>query len=226
MSPTIILFAKEPQQGKVKTRLIPAIGAESACALYECFLKDSITQVNRIAAHHESSVYLMITPESSKSYFETLCAGLQVNRMNIQFQHGADLGQRMCRALKVAIHANPAGAVVVGTDHPTLADDVIEEALYALSDYDSVIGPAEDGGYYLFGTKNLLTDLFENMNWSTPEVFAETRSRLLHAGVTFYTLRTWYDVDTVVELKRAQEQLKSDKFSSFSKRFLNDLKLD
>lgn len=139
----IIVLARAPEPGRVKTRLIPALGAEGACQVHELLLAHTLTTV----ATTRAPAWLYVTGNESRMRTRVDGYGLQVRP-----QHEGDLGQRMAGAL-VEVHAQGFDRVVlVGSDCPVLDRDYLEQALAALKDADFVLGPAEDGGYVLLGS--------------------------------------------------------------------------
>jgi hypothetical protein len=118
-------------------------------------------------------------------------------------QIGHDLGERMATAFETIFSQGLSSAVLIGSDSPDLPNEVIEEALISLKEYDSVIGPSYDGGYYLIGFRadTFLPQAFDGISWSTPEVFMQTLGILRKANLRVHILPTWRDIDTLDDLK-------------------------
>ncbi|MEX1055820.1 MAG: TIGR04282 family arsenosugar biosynthesis glycosyltransferase, partial [Rhodothermales bacterium] len=124
-------------------------------------------------------------------------------------QSGADLGSRMLRAFAETFAAGYERAAIVGTDHPTLPSQFIEHAFEALDERRSVVvGPAEDGGYYLLGMNELLSGLFLGMEYSHAAVLDETLARVADTGARLTVLPLWYDIDTAESLERLAAELR------------------
>lgn len=191
----IIVFAKEPVPGKVKTRLAATLSPECAdpagfaAALYGVCLENLF----RTLGSQPFSVQLCITPDSSPIYFERFKSDAAI------FQKGADLGARMRHAFTWGF--NRFGKVLlIGSDVPQLSAKTLLAANAALQSHDCVLGPAQDGGYYLIGfTKNGFCDCFQGVEWSTDKVLGQTLARL--AGRKTFLLETLRDLDTAPDLE-------------------------
>lgn len=186
-----LLFAKAPRPGEVKTRLVPAIGARAAADLYRSMAGDA---VKRLRCPGYDLVVCYDPPTAAPEVRAWL--GEDVVLMP---QAAGDLGRRMDRALGAALKIASA-ACVVGTDVPDLTARVVEEAFEALEGADLVIGPAEDGGYYLLALKRPIPELFQGMPWSTPDVLRRTLAAAQRLGLRVGTLETLRDVDTPADL--------------------------
>jgi len=188
----IAILAKAPIPGFVKTRLIPALGAEGA-ATFQKALVDRAVEIACAAA--TGPVTLWAAPDATHAAF----ANLRARGIGLLQQGNGDLGARMLAAL-----AAPAGpALVIGTDCPALsADDLRAAAEVLRSGADVVVFPAEDGGYVLIGARRPEAALFADMTWSTPEVMEETRGRLRQAKLTWQEPVTLWDVDLPEDLDR------------------------
>lgn len=190
----LIVFAKWPEPGRVKTRLTPALTPKQAARLYEAFLRDGLAQY----AGLEADVRLYLAPP--------LPAGptaLLPPDVSLHPQQGPDLGARMLRAFVETFGAGYERAVLIGTDHPSLPTDFIELAFAALETPLSLcIGPSEDGGYYLLGMNDLFPQLFDGMTYSHEDVFAQTLDRAGATRAHVSVLPEWYDVDTPEALRR------------------------
>ena len=234
MNRILIVFAKKPEPEKVKTRLVPPLTFEQAKELYTCFLKDAMVQYSRIAAIAGMEIVLMITPESAVNYFHDFINEIPElqrsnNNITVTAQSGADLGEKIFNAFSRVIGNNTKQAIVIGTDHPTLPDEFIIEGFEELEKdkVDCVIGPAEDGGFYLLGLKTVQRDDFKDIAWSTKSVFEQTCKNFLASNKTAHILPQWYDVDDEVSLnKMTDEILRSNKKESplYSKIFVSQMK--
>lgn len=194
----VALFAKAPVAGLVKTRLSPPLTPAEAAAVARACLE---TTLRRFPAAVRASWTLFLDGEP-----EPWLLRLAAERgVRVAPQGTGDLGARLERAFR-ALHDEGAGrAVAIGADSPTLDPSWIAEALARLGDADAVLGPAEDGGYYLIGIRPGREALFTAIPWSTPDVAAATRRRAASSGWRLAELPEWYDVDGPEELWRAAE---------------------
>lgn len=204
------LFAKTPQLGQVKTRLATSVGEKLALEFHLAFVADSLENVSKLSALVDCYLYLTKPWDFAVAEFPS-----QIELFTLKYQSSGDLGNR----LKIAfseLFSNYNSAIIIGTDSPNIPNLYLEEAISALSKYDSVIGPTTDGGYYLIGLKKEIKNfskIFANINWSTETVFQETIERIQNQGLSLCSLPTWYDVDTVKDL----DLLKKDLLNPLSK---------
>ena len=201
MHTAIMIMAKAPQAGEVKTRLCPPLSPQDAMTLYYAFLRDKIAQVRSLEAAHPTIAY---TPSEGQSIFAALAPGF-----TLIAQHGADLGARLANAFAQCFAAGHTGVIAIDSDTPTLPSSFLQQAiaLLAIPKVDVVIGPSDDGGYYLIGLRALHHELFENMAWSTNVVLPETVRRATARGLQVAWLPPWFDVDTPEDLQRLQSTL-------------------
>jgi rSAM/selenodomain-associated transferase 1 len=195
--PALLVFAKEPTPGSVKTRLAAAIGVERAANAYRELTALTLSHAtNARNAHVVGTIELWCSPDPSTAYFRGLAAAhdAQVHR-----QSDGDLGVRMADALASALTRSTA-ALLIGTDCPNLDVDYLAHACALLRDHDAVIGPAEDGGYVLVGATTPLS--FAAVRWSTPHALADTSAGFRRAGIRFATLPDAWDVDDAADLAR------------------------
>jgi rSAM/selenodomain-associated transferase 1 len=194
----ILVFAKAPKPGEVKTRLAGAIGSEPAAVLYEQLLRNTVSMAAQAAL---APVELHVASGIAHPVFLSLSARY---RLEVKLQHGADLGQRMFSALQDALE-NSEYALLIGTDCPVLDADYLEQACRALqTGADAVLGPVEDGGYVLIGVRRCDERLFSDIPWSTNQVSNLTRKRLQQLGLKTVELDTIWDLDTLDDLHRWQ----------------------
>lgn len=190
----IIIFAREPVLGKVKTRLIPALGREGATRLYQRLLDYTITQHSK---RNLAPVHLCITPESRIDFF---IQAFSVNRDDISVQQGEDLGHRMYHSMQIALKSY-AKVLLIGTDCPFLTESELQSAIISLDNNDMVFSPANDGGYVLVGAKNLSRSVFEHIDWGTEKVMQQSRKALLNDGCSWCELAEQNDIDIPQDLK-------------------------
>jgi rSAM/selenodomain-associated transferase 1 len=196
----LFVVAKQPAAGQTKTRLCPPLDGATAAALYTCFLRDTLALMDQVADVQRTIAYL---PEEAAGYFRDLAPA-----MGLIPQRGADLAARLDRLLTDALTGGAQQAVVMDSDSPTLPASYIAQA-FALLDglYDMVLGPCDDGGYYLIGLKQPQPRLFHEVTMSTPTVVRDTLAIAAELGLRTALLPTWYDVDTVAELARLRQEL-------------------
>jgi rSAM/selenodomain-associated transferase 1 len=189
----LAILAKAPAAGSVKTRLIPALGADGAAALHARLIERT---VETACAATIGPVTLWVTPAPQHPYFTALASRFQIP---LATQPDGDLGARMLAACQAA--AGP--TIVIGSDCPALTPSHLHEAADVLRNgHDVVVIPAEDGGYVLIGSREPQPNLFTGMTWSTDQVMAQTRRRLAQGGLTWRELPPLWDVDRPEDLAR------------------------
>lgn len=191
----ILIFTRYPVPGEVKTRLIPALGSEPAARLHRRMTEHVVTEARGLAGNGGVAVHVGFTGGPLKSFRSWLGHDLRYVP-----QIGDDLGKRVHHALGAVFRAGPGPAMVIGSDVPGLDRAVLEQALHALQGSDLVIGPARDGGYYLIGMHRPHPELFENMEWGTSSVFAQTTDAAKRLGLTVAVLPVLQDVDRPEDL--------------------------
>jgi rSAM/selenodomain-associated transferase 1 len=201
----IILFAREPILGKVKTRLIPVLGVNNAARLYDQMLRHTINTVVDIDL---AAIYLYITPESDPQYFHSMALK---NNFQLRIQQGNNLGVKMFNALDQTLKQYKR-AVLIGTDCPFLDADDLNEAIISLDTAQPhkntmVFSPAQDGGYVLVGASRVCQEVFQDIEWGTEKVMSQTRSVLEYKQIQWRELNKQQDIDTCEDLS-ALSQLK------------------
>jgi uncharacterized protein len=192
MKPALVIFAKTPLPGQVKTRLLPSLSAEQSADLYRCMLLDTISRVSTLRFD------TVIFYDGDEQYFRRIAPGTM-----LVAQQGDDLGSRLENALTSVSSLGYTACCVIGTDAPDLPLSYIEESFKEMgAGSDVVFGPAEDGGYYLVAVKGEYGDLFKEIPWSSADVLQCSVERARSAGLVATLLPTWYDVDNVDDLYR------------------------
>ena len=191
----LIVFAKAPVPGTVKTRLQPTISSQDAAKLQTFFIQQTLTS---LADLETTDVELRCFPDENHPVFQQ-CA--QRYDVVLKQQQGDDLGERMANALQEAL-ADYQQVVIIGTDCPEMISDHIKTAFLQLRQgMDTVIGPAQDGGYVLLGLRRFSSELFVNINWGSDKVLFETREKLRILDWKWYELQSLQDIDTPDDLR-------------------------
>lgn len=199
-SNALIVVAKRPAPGKTKTRLSPPLTPELASALYECFLFDTLDQMRQVNDALHVIAYL-----DECDYFQRLAPDFELIP-----QAGEDLGERLDRALTSYLSRGYQRVVIMDSDSPTLPPVYLSHAFHALSDgADVVLGPCDDGGYYLIGLRKPAPRLLREVHMSTPAVAAETIALAKEENLNLVTLPTWYDVDDAASLSRLRQEIEA-----------------
>lgn len=197
----IVLFAKRPRPGHVKTRLTPPLSTDQALRLYRAFLADQIAQLIRF--HPRAEVELAMDGEWEFAEDEAPACVVQRS-----LQGDGDLGTRMARRFRAAFDSGARRVIALGVDTPTLPDLHVERALAELERHDAVVGPAEDGGYTLIGQSAHHPCLFERIPWGLDGVLKATRERARTHGLSLHELPPWFDVDDSTGLDRLRQGLR------------------
>lgn len=198
----LIVFAKFPEAGKVKTRLGIGVGDDCACELYESFLKATVSCASQTGA----DIRLDVTPEgaATQNYFEKKFPGCA-----IAFQKGNDLGEKLLNSFASAFDSGYEKICVIGSDSPDLPPEIIMSAFDALETGGAVIGPTEDGGYYLIGLSAPAPQIFAGIPWSTDKVYEKTIYICETAGIATALLGEWRDIDDVYDVIQLRDRLKA-----------------
>ncbi len=181
----LLIFIKNPELGKVKTRIAQTAGDERALQIYQELLR------------HTREVALRVDARRILFYSDEIVGQDDWSSRDFQkmVQHGADLGERMSNAFILGLVQPDDKAVIIGSDCASLTPEIIEDAFRKLEENPFVIGPSTDGGYYLLGMTTHTRLLFQNIEWSTEEVFANTVERIEQLGQRYYLLPKLTDID-------------------------------
>ena len=192
----LAVMAKAPVPGIVKTRLVPPLTKEQAAELFHALLLDQLDHLATV----DADLYVAFTPNDAQALFESIVpAGYQCFS-----QHGSDLGQRMNEVFAELWRRGHRKLIVIGSDLPPVALNSFAYAFAQLSVVERrvVIGPSQDGGYYLIGMNQPVPEIFSGMTWSHQRVLAETTGKLTALGINFSILPEWFDIDTVQDIDR------------------------
>jgi uncharacterized protein len=190
----VLVFVREPAAGRVKTRLAEEVGAAAALQVYVVLAERAVAAARGSGA----DVRVHCTPGDADARAR-VAAWLGGGAAYLPQAKGG-LGERMRAAFAAAFAAGYACVVVIGSDLPEMSPEVLEEAFTALETHPAVVGPAHDGGYYLLGMRELVGGVFDEIDWSTPEVLAQTLARFRAAGVEPVRLVPRHDVDHAADL--------------------------
>jgi uncharacterized protein len=201
---TLLVMAKEPVPGQTKTRLSPSLTPAECASLSSCFLQDVLDLVRRATSTMpDLRPVICYLPETAAAYFSSLAPDF------FRFpQVGATLGERLDHALAACLDNAAQGVVVIGSDSPNLPIDYVLAAFEAVaSGIDVVLGPAEDGGYYLMGLTRPAPRLLRKVTMSTPHVLQDTLALARAENLSIHLLPAWYDIDTPADLARLAREL-------------------
>ncbi len=186
----LVVFLRLPEKGKVKTRLAATLGEEAALEIYKKLVSITLDIVIR----SEIPTYLFYTdglpPASTRDA-----------RFSYHIQADGDLGSRMADALSFVLSLHQK-ALIIGTDCPGLTPEILDAGYRSLDEKDIVLGPADDGGYYLLGCIELHPALFANIKWSTPSVMDQTIEKIKEANLSYCLLEKLHDIDTAEDWNR------------------------
>jgi rSAM/selenodomain-associated transferase 1 len=198
----LAVMAKAPQAGQVKTRLIPALGAENSAALARALLLD---QLHHLATITTADLYLVFTPTSERALFNELAP----SEFELLPQAGEELGARMANVFHTLHARGYSRMLLIGGDLAPLPAEMVTEAFTVLEApvRRVVFGPSRDGGYYLVGCNQPEPAIFAGMTWSHGEVLTQTLAKLATIGIEWYLLPAWFDIDTLDDLRHLRSIL-------------------
>jgi rSAM/selenodomain-associated transferase 1 len=198
--PVLVIMAKQPAVGRTKTRLSPPLTPAEAAALYEAMLRDTIQLGARLEGVR---LAIAVTPPEAVRTFRRIGPPGAI----LLPVAGADIGDCLHQVLGRLLAAGHPQVIALNSDGPTLPESRLRQAFARLDGADVVLGPSEDGGYYLIGLKQACPELFRDIEWSSERVTAQTLARAQAMGLSVALLPPWYDVDTSADLARLQGEL-------------------
>ena len=217
----LAVMTKAPQAGRVKTRLVPPLTPEEAAELNKCFLRDTAAAISSACSRRpvgdegktaRSSPIAVYTPVGAESaYTDVLPADF-----SLLPQRGDEFGERLYFAVEDLFKCGFDSLCLIDSDSPTVPAENFEQAVELLSTSEDrvVLGPSDDGGYYLIGVKKPHRHLFEQIDWSTERVLNQTMQRATEIGIEVKLLPTGYDVDDDASLRRLCNELLTDTTSA------------
>ncbi len=185
----LVIFTRNPELGKCKTRLAKVIGDKSALEIYKYLLQHTANVSKEVDA--DRFVFYSESIQDNDIWDDSF--------FNKKLQYGNDLGERMQNAFQQLFDSNYKNVIIIGSDLLDLNSAIINKAFSLINEYDAVIGPAKDGGYYLLGLKAANPKLFKNKEWGTETVRRDTLNDLKNS--TVFTLDELNDIDTFEDMK-------------------------
>lgn len=185
----LLIFTRNPELGKVKTRLAKDVGDETALEIYKFLIEHTVSVTKDLSV--EKEVHYSVKIRENDLWDNAI--------FSKKLQQGEDLGERMQYAFEQGFKAGYQNIIIIGSDLYDLNKEDIEEAFVDLQEYDAVVGPAEDGGYYLLGMNFLTSQVFKNKNWGTDSVLQDTLKDLKNKNVKLLEPRN--DVDYLEDIQ-------------------------
>ena len=193
------VMAKYPEEGKVKTRLVPPLTYSQATGLYEVILLDTIEAISRLDQFYKKVIFHY--PDNKGEYFNDITGPGWL----VLPQSGKGLGERLKNAF-LEFKDSKSPMIIIGSDSPTLPGQYLINSGDLLSDNDIVLGPTEDGGFYLIAIKDtsgsFIKDIFDNIRWSTSYALSDIIENIKIVNKKFALVGKWYDIDTPDDIKR------------------------
>ncbi|CAN5307973.1 TIGR04282 family arsenosugar biosynthesis glycosyltransferase [soil metagenome] len=199
MKSTIIIMAKVPRAGNVKTRLQPYLSPAQCVALSEAFLEDAINK----AQSRTNDLIIAFSPSSERDYFTKF----ENKKFTLVAQTGKNLGGKMFNAFQFAFEHDSDAVVMIGTDSPTFPSEFIDSAFENLQNSDAVLGESENGGFYLIGLRTLRKEIFADVEWSSAKTFEQTTQNIKNIELKLFRLPIWFDVDVPEDLFKLRNDL-------------------
>lgn len=197
-----LIFAKYPQPGLVKTRMVPPLTDDQAAKLHRLCLQ---SVCERVSANNNTKPILVFTPDHQLESFQNIVSD---HVDDYWPQGGGDLGERLIRAINHAFSQHADHVILLGADSPTFPIEILTQTIEKLTHHDAVIGPCDDGGYYLLAMTRPQPELFRDIDWGSDKVADQTKERAAYAAIDLFELASWYDIDRYDDLVRAQSDLK------------------
>lgn len=195
----LIIFVKNQVKGKVKTRLAETVGNEQALQIYKKLTDYTYSVADAVDADRQVWYSDFIAKDDVWNKSDTVYAK--------KLQEGKGLGERMKNSFRQAFNAGYKRVVIIGSDCAGITENIINRAFNQLADYDLVVGPSEDGGYYLMGMNHFYGQLFEGISWSTDKVLPQTLKAAKESDLGFCLLPELNDIDNEEDWLAVKEKL-------------------
>jgi uncharacterized protein len=220
----LAVMTKAPRAGKVKTRLVPPLTQEEAAALNICFLRDITSSIEHATQNGNAMGIAVYTPAGSENAYE----GILPDHFALVVQRGDEFGERLFCASQDLFRLGFESVCLINSDSPTVPARLFDEAVEVLSRPGDrvVLGPSDDGGYYLIGLKKLHRRIFEEIAWSTEKVLQQTIDRAAELHLDVHLSASWFDVDdraTLVRLCKSLLAADSKEQAPATQHFLREL---
>ena len=204
----LAVMTKAPRAGQVKTRLVPPLTPDEAAELNKCFLRDTADEILRATAGNHASGVAVYTPIGTESAYDDILPG----DFSLLPQRGVDFGERLYFAADDLFRCGFDSVCLIDSDSPTVSAKTFLKAIELLKTHRDciVLGPCDDGGYYLIGLKKPHRELFEQIDWSTKRVFDQTMCHAQELGLEVKLLPLGYDIDDAASLRRLCNELLGD----------------
>jgi uncharacterized protein len=208
----LAVMTKAPRAGKVKTRLTPPLTPEEAAALNICFLRDTTAAIAGAVNDERALGIAVYTPAGAEGEYE----GILPDEFNLVPQRGDAFGERLICATEDLLSLGFESVCLIDSDSPTVPTRAFSDAAKILAEKEDavVLGPSDDGGYYLVGLKKLHRSLFQDIDWSTERVLEQTIARAKEIALDVHLLPVWYDVDDRATLHRLCREFFTDNGSA------------
>lgn len=211
-------MTKVPIAGNVKTRLQPSLTVEESACLAECFLHDTLSKISSLKV----KLLIAYSPAEKRDVLEAILTKEQT----LIEQKAGNLGDKIFHAFEFAFSTNSDAVVVIGTDSPTFPGEFINQAFERLEESDAVLGATSDGGFYLIGLRKSNKRIFENVEWSSPRTFEQTRRNIESLNLSLSEIPVWYDVDLPEDLAKLKKELtENPQIAPRTQEFVSRLKI-
>ncbi|MFN9175458.1 MAG: TIGR04282 family arsenosugar biosynthesis glycosyltransferase [Synechocystis sp.] len=197
----LLIFTRFPIPGQTKTRLIPALGKDGAANLQRHLTEHIVELAHQVSLVYPIAVTIVYTGGTEAQMQQWLGTGFDYAE-----QSSGDLGDRLQATFQMAFSQGSERVVVIGIDCPFITEELLQMAFRVLADHDVAIGPALDGGYYLFGLNSPNPSYFQQIHWSTSQVYAQTLAKIQQNGDRHYALPPLPDIDRPSDLERLKPQ--------------------
>jgi uncharacterized protein len=221
----LTVMTKTPQAGQVKTRLVPPLTPDEAAELNKCFLRDRAAAISSVATNDDACGIAAYTPIGAEAAY----ADILPADFNLLPQRGVDFGERLYFAAEDLFRCGFDSVCLIDSDSPTVPAENFSKAIGVLKTHGDriVLGPCDDGGYYLIGLKKPHRELFEQIDWSTERVLEQTRRCAREIDLEVKLLPSGYDVDDAASLRRLCNELVHDDVRTYNaphtRRFVREL---